>query len=440
MESEKYQFIKKYEGEIRPIAENQEVLNDIDAHAPVSNEQITALLEQYETKVFVYESPQVSEGAGRLLLEASQPANFKVVHPLVEALKNDERCAGFTLLTDGVSGKQFVEEGDPSLELTQSSERPVIADIPNLHYRSALVLDDGVNSPASILLHGAKSVFGAEKLCYLSLGLFGHMERKIFGPSRSQNLDEIDIIFSADEFSKKMLCDVLGVPQEKVVVTGTPLLENLRVEEADELRKRGREVLGISDTTTVLSYMGFPSADFRTVGGAEHLNTRTFEQTLEGALSAATSEPEREFVIIARTHPRARNVEPSLMPTRDLPSNLKVLDGDSLQYEEAVYASDIICCNVLSTESLLARYRGREVAVFSFSGEGQTGELLRKDYGKKGEDILRESDRVILVDSSEKLSDTLRGFTQREALPVVGGSLRRMQDILLTPNSTTHAY
>lgn len=433
MENEKYAFVREHEKEIRPITDDQETLNAIDQGALVSPEALQLVLERYETKIFSYGRKDARPDAKRLLLEAAQPANFNIVNPLLESLEHDERCSGVTLLTDNVSGKKFMEKHDPDLQTVPTSERPIIGDIPEGPYRAVLVLDEAENTPASVLLYGAKSVFGAEKLCYLSLGLFGHVEKRIFGPERSTEMEDIDIIFSADEFSKQMLCGALGVPEEKVVVTGTPLLEGLRVEEANMLREKGRAALGVAEGTLTLAYAGFPSIDFQSVGGDPKLNPLTFEQTLTGVMRAAEAEPEKNFALVVRTHPRARNVEPSLIPTQTLPENLAVVDGNGITYEEFVYAADIIGCNVLSTESLLARYRGREAAIFAFSGKGQLGELLTENFGEKGEQIIKASDRMTLIDSPEKLSEMIARYQPREAIPVHPGSLERIKEIMLAP-------
>lgn len=354
-----------------------------------------------------------------------------MIHPLVELLERDEQCAGITLLADNIAGKKFVAENDPHFRVVPSSEHPVFADIPEGPYRAALVLDEGENAPSSVLLYGAKSVFGAERVYYLSLGLFGRVAKNIFNSSVSKH-NEIDFVLSLDEFSKQMFCDVLDVPEEKVIVTGTPLLEGLRVDEADSLRQQGRKTLGITDEAVALLYSGFPSGDFQSAGGDPELNSLTFEQTLAGVVVAATTEPEKKFSLIVRTHPRARNVEPPLIPTQELPHNMNVIDGDGLTYEKAVYASDIICCNIYSTESLLARYRGREAAVFAFPGKGQLGEMLRENYGEKGEAVMRQSDRMTLIDSPQEVSEMVRNYQPREALPFQTNSLERIKNILLS--------
>ncbi len=432
--SEKYKFVQKQEKEIRPIADDQQALEDIAHEIPVPAERIQALIEQYETKIFISTYAGAHPHAGRLLLEAAQPANYKILHPLIESLKSDVQCAGVTLLTDNVAGKMFLADKDPAFQAAPSNDRPVIADIPKGPYRAALILPEGgENVPTSVLLYGAKSVFGAEKLCFLSLGLFDPGEKKLFSQPVPEHREDIDIIFSADAFSKQLFCGALDVPEEKVIVTGTPLLEGLRVEEEDTLRAQGRAALGIAEDTMTALYSGFPSADFRSFGGDPHLNLLTFEQTLTGVVAAAVAEPAKKFSLIVRIHPRARNVEPPLISTQQLPRNLTVVDGNGITYEEAVYATDIICCCASSTESLLAAYRGREAAVFAFPGKGQLGELLTENYGEKGEAIMRASDRMVVVDSPQKMSEMLLHHTPREALPVKPGSLERMKEIMLSP-------
>lgn len=435
MPGEKENFIRSHQAEIAPIADDQKGLRKIGQGRPVDPERIQSLLEQYETKVISYERTDANPSSSRILLEASQRANFPVVGSLFESLRKDERCGGMTLLTDSIAGKAFLAERDSELNLAPiASNHPVIADIPEGPYGSALVIDDAPNSPQTLFLHSAKSVFGAKKLYYLSLGLFGPVRNIIGSEKKFKNTDELDAVLVADELVKRELCDGLQVPEEKVIVTGSPLLDRIAGENASELRDAGRQRLGIAENTLAVAYVGFPSSALKvSQGGNPRINALTFEQTLAGVKMAALAEPGKQFAMVFRTHPASRNVEPPLSAGDSLPPNLYVVNGDGALFEEVVYAADIISCTLDSTESLLARYRGREAVIFAYQGVGQTGDILKRAYTSSELSVLKDSGRMTFVDSPEALSMTVRQYQARPALSYVPGSVNRIKDILTAP-------
>lgn len=425
-EGEKFKFLASHQREIQPLTSEDAVIDSKD-----NPERIQQLLETYETKVLTYTRPGTDGREGKILLEASQPANRAVIEPLVEKLKNNPECEGITLLADGLAGKAFVEESLLSFEVAPTGDTPIFSDIPSGPYRSALVIDDAQNSPAESFSYSAKSVFGAEKLYYLSLGLFGPQEQKILGNKANATRDQFDAVLTADEFVKDMLVSVLQIPPERVVVTGSPLLESVKRDDADTVRTAARQRLAINDDVRTVLYSGFPSADLASMGADVALNKLTFEKTLAGLREAAKNAPETKFAFIVRTHPRARSVEAPLSFEGEVLSNLQIIDGNDITYDEAIYASDIIGCNILSTESLLARYRGREAMVFAYDGKGETGNIVDAIYGNEGFTTLQESDRMNLVQTPNDVAQMLTSFAARPALPVPVNCTERIAEILL---------
>lgn len=432
MNSEKLTFIKEHAKDIAPTATDESAITDIEEGRPVSEERVDALLERYETKVLIYERPDAVAGASRVLLEASQPANYKAGAPLIEDLIRDSRCAGITLLTDNTAGKQF-EESATSLHPIRSKGEPVMADIPAGPYDAALVFDEPENTPQSVLLYGAKSVFGAKKLYFFVGGIAGETTQRILSPDADQKMDTVDAIFVDDQLSKQFLCEKAHIPEEKVIITSSPLIESLEPEKAELLRATGREKLHLSDTALVVLYAGIPSADFKESGGSEDLNVRTYTETLEGVQSAARHDPSREYVLVVRTHPRARNVE-SLPPPPELPTNMHVVSGDDISYDETIYSADVLCFNPLSSEVTLSAYRGRTLAIFAYEGNQQFGELCERIYGKEGMRIIQDGGRALFAKSPESLAVILEGHTvSPEPLAKPAGSSREtIKEILLT--------
>lgn len=437
MNPEKLKFIKEHAKDIQPTATDTSAIEDVEKGRSVEERRIDDLLERYETKVLAYERPNVSAGTSKILLEASQPANYSVAAPLIEDLIQDPRCAGITLLTDNVAGHQF-EESDIPLHPIRSEGKPVMADIPAGPYDVALVFNEPANTPAPVLLYSAKSVFGAKKLYFFAGGLVGETTQRILGSNADPKMDAIDAIFIDDQLSKQFLCEITHVPEEKVIITSSPLIESLEPEKADSLRTIGREKLHISDTALVAFFSSIVSTDedFKKIGGGEDLNVRTYEETVAGVRIAAEHDPAREYVLIIRTHPRMLGVEPPLVIPSDLPSNMRIIRGEreEASYDEVVYASDVLCCNPLASDVLLAAYRGRTAAITAYGGENQFGELCERIYGREGMQIIRDSGRAVFAESPQGLAAILenqRELPQPLAKPLVSAR-EKIKEILLS--------
>lgn len=434
MNPEKLSFIKERAKDIKPTATDISAITEVEKGRSVNEDRINAVLERYETKVLTYERPNAPVGAGKILLEASQPANYSVAARLINELMQDSRCAGITLLTDSASGQEFEKSSTP-LRPVRSKDEPVMADIPIGPYDVALVFDEPENTPQSVLLYSAKSVFGAKKLYFFLGGLAGEKTQRILAPDASPKMDTIDAIFVEDQLSKQLLCEMLHIPEKKIIITDSALIESLEPEKAESFRTVGREKLSVPDSAFVVLYAGFPSADLLPSGGSEDLNLHTYAETVEGVRIAARNDPSREYVLITRTHPRARNVEPSLLAPSDLPANMRVMDGDGVSYDEDIYAADVICCNPFSSEVLLAAYRGRSVVVTAYGGDRQLGELCERAYGRNTMDFVNKSGRAAFAESSQGLASVLEQHIESPSpLPKPSKSLQ-MRKILLGEQS-----
>lgn len=447
MNPEKLKFITEHADEIKPTAADESATKDIEnvvEGRSVDENKVDAILEGYETKVLTYERSNASPDASRILIEASQPANYGAGAPIIKDLIEDPRCVGITLLTDNAAGKDFQESGLPLQQVRYSQkehEESVLADIPGGPYDVALAFDEPQNTPQSVLLYGAKSVFGANKLYFFAGGLVGKATQRILSPDADPTMDTIDAIFVEDELSKRFLCEIAHVPEANILVTGSPLVEALEPEKAESLRAIGRKKLRISDTALVAFFSSIVSTDedFKKIGGAEDLNTRTYEETVAGVRIAAEHDPAREYVLIIRTHPRMLNVEPPLPIPTNLPSNMRIVRGEreEVSFDEVVYASDVLCCNPLASDVLLAAYRGRVAAITAYAGENQSGQLCERIYGEEGIRIIRDSGRAVFAESPQGLAAILEH--QRELpqpLPKPAGSARQIiKELLLNKKS-----
>jgi len=202
------------------------------------------------------------------------------------------------------------------------------------------------------------------------------------------------------------MCKALAIPEEKVLVIGSPLIDQIDTEQGAVLREKGRSTLGISASAVVAFHSSIVASAFEKVGGSPNINMLTYERVLAGVIEGAHQKPEQEYVLLLHTHPRMKLVEPFPESPTDLPQNLKIIQGDDISFEENIYAADILLNNILSTETLLAGYRGRTAAVFSYPGEGQFGKVVERLYGKEGVKVINESGRAVFIDSDESLRES----------------------------------
>lgn len=416
-------FIRKHEAEIAPL---------LNVGQDLSKGNTDRILETYETKVFVYKSPEERPDAQRVLLEASQPANYAIVKSLLQALVNDARCSGATLLTDNVAGKRF--DTDASLRLQRKqNDHFVMADVPPGPYVSALAIDEPVNSATPFVLESAKSAFEAGRVYFWSL--------QLFDPRWKDSLGNADAILTTNDFTAALTRAVIGDPQKEIVQVGSPLIDAIDQDKEPLLRTEGRRTLGIPETATVVFHSSIVPGTFAMWGESPALNDTTFLQTIEGTIRAAQGNPDKEFVLLIRIHPRMKNVY-QFPPAGDLPRNVRIVDGDSASYDEVVYASDVLCCNPLSTEVILAPYRGRRAIVLAYSGKGQLGEIIEGMYGKEAKAFLENNAHAAYVDSPNALSRIIASsFGKIAPIPGPGrSSTDTVKEILLMGSTPVQSH
>lgn len=431
-------FIERRKDDIVPSL-NKEQADALASGQPLTHEQSQAVLEAFETKVFTWEAQDRRAESKRVLLEASEPAAYKTLKPLIERLERDEQCRGITLLTDNVSGKRFSEEREHfQFKQVRSNAEPVMADIPDSH-DIVLILGEPKDTPEKMLLYSGKSVFGAagaKQYLYLD-GLMGGTTRTLFSEANATHMDQIDAVLVANEFAKELLQGAVPSLGDKITVVGSILLESLRdtlptPDREKQTRSELRQKLDIPDNAIAVLYAGFPSKDYAALGaraipGASPeentLNQETFMRTAAAMQDAALTHLERQFALVVRTHPRAAGKDNELEIPGDLPLNLRVVfaNGPEYNHDDMVNAvADIIACQSTSTETFLAPYRGRAAAVFGYGGQGMQAEIDEKIFGHGGAEALARTGAVFYVRSEKSFAEYLgryRGNSERMALP-----------------------
>ncbi|MFZ1075027.1 MAG: hypothetical protein WAN50_01505 [Minisyncoccia bacterium] len=447
------EFLKKHTSEFGPLLDPK-VTAALDENRDLTPEQVAESIERVETKVFKWERGGADTDGKRILLEAAEPAAFRTVQTLVEFLEKDERCGAITLVTDNIAGKNFVA-GEESLGLKQvrNPGQPVLADIEG-PFDSVLVLAEPKNSPDKPFLFGGKSVYGGEKtkIIYLIDGVLSSSVREWFADSASEHMDCIDTVCVANEFSKELLAAAVPQLKDRITAVGSILLQGFKNDliknklfeaaNAAESRRSIRNSLHVPLDSVMVLYSGFPSADYESMGGKagtdlaqgeKTLNQDTFERTFRAVLKAARENPDKQFALAVRTHPRAAGIDNDLQVPSELPENLHVAwaNGPVYNYDEVAGAADIVACQSTSTEVLYAPYRGVVAAVSGYPGHGMQQEINEKIFGD-GLSAFRSADGLLYVESESALADYLKNFqTPPARRPVPDDPIPSIADLLL---------
>lgn len=448
--SEAAEFLKRNYNDFAPVAEDRALLDalrdqDGDLDPTVTPGRVTEALDQLETKIFLSEKPDSESGPGakRVLLTASETLAANSLAPILDRLHSDRRSKAVGLMTDNVaarllSGKlegfrQLCDPEKPMLHDAMRAASPEPFDV-------ALVPVDPRNSPNAHSLYGAKSVFGAKKMYFMATGWVGIGNTDLFEHDRRQQMDEIDGIFCADDLAASIIAHQLpDFPREKILVTGTPVVDAVEPERAEEYTKAGRDKLQLDDETTAVLVMGHISP---VLGSASELHPRiserTFALTFHAMVAAAEAKPDRKFALLVRPHPRDPNADELFtIASQQVPENMKVVraSNDVVSMQEATYGADVTA-SIVGTDNFLAPRRGRQGVFLGYEEPGMGGPLLEDLYGTDIVRLIGEADGLKVAKSPEEFTEAIvnsrkaGGETQRPD-HAAGSSVDRIVDVML---------
>ena len=394
----KLEYITRHEDEILPTSTHtetikaiHELVQEVEEHHggvwrfadkskfPQTN-VVEAILQEAETKVFVWTNPDADVGAKRAVFTMDAPGAFAALMPVVFELKRSPRYKSVEIVASNVAAEYIREnEGGDWFGFTQvrstnvapGKPTPVFVDILSKGESHADVIFASLtdtNGPETVALFGGKSVFSAKKLYFVMDGWGG--ANHAF--ANSKHMDKVDGIFCNNELAKRIIEKELpNFPPEQIYATGTGQIDSLDIEHSEELIQGGREKLGLDDETIGVVYLGDISADYASVvmpGIADHdISEKTFALVLEAMINDASNDETKKFALMVRPHPRnSRNNElwQKVASTMIL-QNLKVIPATNKEcsMNEAAYASDAIV-SILSTENFKAPLRGVELRHF----------------------------------------------------------------------------
>lgn len=384
---------------------------------------VEAILQEAETKVFVWNNPEVSEHAKRVVFTMDNPGAFAALMPLVFALKRSSRCKSIEVIASNIAAEYIREnEGEDwfgftqirSTNITPGKSTPVLVDIfakENEPTDVVFASLTSTNGPETLAFFGGKSTMGAKKLYFVMDG-WGGANHVL---ANSKHMDKVDGIFCNDELAKRIVEKELpDFPKENIFASGTGQLDALELDHEEEHTHIGREKLGLNDDTECILYLGDISADYSSVVMPDiadpDICEKTFALVLEATINTAKSNKQKQFALLVRPHPRNSRTEEiwQMVANTTLPENLKIAHATNLEcsMNEAAYASDAMI-SILSTENFKAPLRHRTAAFLGFSGKGMGGDGLARTYASEILDAVREMPGLAVVSSKEELADWL---------------------------------
>lgn len=363
-----------------------------------------------ETELFVCRKSSSRTSAKNVLLTVDNPGAYNALSPIIRALVDDDRCGDIGLLTSGIASKKFGVDFRNRFSRAIKSKSLVIKEIVTVFGKLGIIICSvsEMNGPEVIMLYAGKSVFGAEKLFMVCDG-WGTLG-SAFGGNRG-NMDIVDGFFCNDEFARKIIEHHLSKTRNsRIYATGTPVIETIEAQKADEYRQTMRERFGLDEDVHALLYLGDISYGYKKIfdSADSRINEITFEKTAVQMIAIAEAHPYKKFALVLRPHPRDANKQElySFIKHIYLPENLVFIDASAevVCVNEVAYGADVIA-SICSTENLLAPLRGKRAIYLGYQDHGLGGELLAMVYGKQILNLLSCACGISVVSSPEEFCD-----------------------------------
>lgn len=410
------------------------------------DEELNFLLERFETKVFLSEKPEeeCSPEAKRVLLYATDPIYKNVVESLIKQLDFDKRCKAIGLITDGVAERnfeRFLEQhseyrfkavaGGEKHEIGEDgiydADDPVFVDALKTAegqnpYDIVVTTMESINSPCASSYWNSKSNFGAKKMYMAFLGwIFGRQD--IFKKEKVRGvMDSLDGVFCVDELSRDIAAHYLpDLSHEKFYITGSPIMDEIKPEKAEEFRTAGRKKLDLADDETAVLFLGDLDEYHLTDESIdERINEKTFQMTFRAMIELAQKAKSSKFALLVRPHPRDKNKQELLdyVFKTGLPKNLRIIaaGGASVSMEEARCASDM-AASIHGTENHIAAKLGKPGIFLGYKAEGKelgSKVLLNDLAGEEIVGMISKKENFAVAESPEEFIKCVMNFLKTE--------------------------
>lgn len=390
-----------------------------------------------ETELFICKKNNPNPSARNVLFTVDNPGAYNALKPIIYALVEDDRCGNICVVSSGIASKNFGVDFRNRFTRAIKGRSSIIKDIETLLCKPDIVICSvsEMNGPEGIMLYGGKSVFGAEKL-YLVCDGWGTPGSAFRG--NRKNMDMVDGFFCNDAFAKRIICHhAPEVNSKRVHFTGTPVIDTIEAEKADEYRQIVRQRFCLDEDVQVLLFLGDISDGYeKTFGSDPRINEITFEKTVMAMRLLAETHPTKKFAMLLRPHPRDTNKQEmyAVIERLSLPQNLIFIDANvsAIRMNEAAYGADVIA-SIASTENLLAPLRGRRAIYLGYKGDGLGGALLETVYGGEIMSFLSLARGIEVASSPEEFGKKFYGACLAEKIAssdMQGNSVERILNIV----------
>ncbi len=413
-------------------------------------------------KVFLFKKSVGSyhPGAKRVMLSACEPLGFYALYPLINTLRKDPRCRTIAVVAESIAEelfeKRFARERlKPKFILLKNPKlskdtKPRAAWIDVLKDRGERIFEvvittvDVYTHPKLSLLYQAKRSFGVNKLfiihySWTSIGSRKSIVKK--GKTEKEIMGQVDGIFCNDKLAKLIILHYLpDFSPDKIFITSTPIIDELEQDKAKQYYEMGRKKLKLEEDDIVVLYLRDTNEDYKHIKAIDRqIDKKTLVKTVWAMAELAKQQPEKNFVLLIRSHPRDPNKKkfPSLPPNKKLPKNLRIiLTKENISINEVTYSADVIA-SIASTENHLAPLRGKFGIFLGYRtsnpnlGLGQN--VLKKIYGQKMLKLVKKEKNIFIVSSPKEFVALLKKcyrWDKSDLTPKNNGRKRSVQEIL----------
>ena len=376
---------------------------------------------------------EVNPDAKRVMITFDNPGPYNGLVPVISALSADLRCRGIIVLASGWGAQEFskntlsssFEEVGPNTDPKNPTRETVLADIlqETTAYEPDIVLvsASAKNGPETVGLFASRTNFGAKRMYYFMDGWGG---APIFYNKTNPNEkseSRIEGVFCNDEIAKRIAMRVIPeLPEKRFLVTGSPVIDGLYVEDSETLTEEARRKLEIDPDTTAILFLGDVSGEYTAANGysgvdSQNFNMRTFERTFESVRAAAQHNSRKKFALMVRPHPRDPRKDELLQraETMEILPNMQVCIAThpEITMQEARYAADAVA-GFISTENFLAPRIGRRAIFLAFREEGLGQKIIDVSYGDRAADIEKTDDLISFVHDPSELQSVLTALSR----------------------------
>jgi len=366
----------------------------------------------------------------------TDPDAYNNSAPVIKALLSDRRCGAITVIGDGVGLQSFL--GSP---LADEFKRSLSAE--SLYHAIANVCEP---RPIDCLLSTQSSARAIEGIAFFNKELLGyqkhvHMNTSVlnsnlgpfFNDARLSSLITVDSIICSDPHTANLISTrypwlkTSGIAIEPL---GSPIHDTLSILPGESeaalaiLRKQAPKITG---NELVLCYLGDISnrEGHPVQSSSKSFNhvEKTYQHFVEQVRLFCIENPEREIVVLFRSHPRdslgrseMMDITQNFNTSSDKPANLQLLNAchDIVPDIRLIRAVSDGLVGITATESKHAHLIGSKGIYLAYPGLGK--EVLEGNYPGRTLGEMQAVCKLEIVTNQDELMEVLKNLEPAASL------------------------